>query len=221
VAIRHHDHPRGHQGRYRALTGAAGTLADVASLIRAASRRHPAPALAGPGMAPAAVAGPSAGPVAPGAVPGAGSPAAARPISLVVGFDDSQAARRALAWAADLLRTRVATLHVIYADRVLADSDLSEFARAGIEQARAEKAARVAAAAAEIAAAAGVPYTFERRRGSPADAILIEASIQDAAEPARSPVVVTGRSHPGAHEVIGSVPVQLLHQSPYPVLTIS
>jgi nucleotide-binding universal stress UspA family protein len=90
-----------------------------------------------------------------------------------------------------------------------------------MEDARDEKAAGVAEAAAEIAAAAGVPYTFERRPGSPADAILSAASIQDAAEPASTPVIVTGRSHHAAHHIIGSVPVQLLHQSPYPVLTIS
>jgi nucleotide-binding universal stress UspA family protein len=66
-----------------------------------------------------------------------------------------------------------------------------------------------------------VPYTFERRQESPADAILSAASVQDAAEPATSPVIVTGRSHHAAHEIIGSVPVRLLHQSPYPVLTIA
>jgi len=36
----------------------------------------------------------------------------------------------------------------------------------------------------EIAAAAGVPYTFERRQGSSADSILHAASIHAAAEPA-------------------------------------
>ena len=47
------------------------------------------------------------------------------------------------------------------------------------------------------------------------------AEIQDAAEPASMPVIVTGRSHHVAHRIIGSVPVELLHESPYPVLTIS
>jgi nucleotide-binding universal stress UspA family protein len=32
---------------------------------------------------------------------------------------------------------------------------------------------------------------------------------------------VTGRSHQAAHRILGSVPVELLHESPYPVLTIS
>ena len=153
--------------------------------------------------------------------PHAGTAQPALPVTLVVGFDNSEPARRALIWGADLLRARPGTLHVVYADHVLIDSDLSGFAHSEMEDTREEKAAGVAEAAAEIAAAAGVPYTFERRPGSPADAILSAASIQDAAEPASTPVIVTGRSHHAAHQIIGSVPVQLLHQSPYPVLTIA
>ena len=86
-------------------------------------------------------------------------PGAAQSITLVVGFDDSEPARRALIWGADLIRARPGALHVIYADHVLIDSDLSGFAHAEMEETRDEKAARVAEAAAEIAAAAGVPYT--------------------------------------------------------------
>ncbi|MGH3150056.1 MAG: universal stress protein [Streptosporangiaceae bacterium] len=101
------------------------------------------------------------------------------------------------------------------------DSDLSGFGRTEMDEARNEKAARVAEAAAEIAAAAGVPYTFERRQESSADAILHAADIHAAAEPTSTPVIVTGRSQHAPHRVIGSVPVRLLHQSPYPVLTIA
>ena len=154
-------------------------------------------------------------------VPGIAQPGAAQPISLVVGFDNSEPARRALGWGADLLRARPGTLHVVYADHPLIDSDLSGFAHTEMEDTRDQKAAGVAEAAAEIAAAAGVPYTFERRQESPADAILSAASVQDAAEPGSPPVIVTGRSHHAAHQIIGSVPVRLLHQSPYPVLTIA
>jgi nucleotide-binding universal stress UspA family protein len=153
--------------------------------------------------------------------PGIPDPRAAQPVTLVVGFDDSEPARRALVWGADLLRTRPGVLHVIYADHVLIDSDLSGFGRAEMDEDRDEKAARVAQAAAEIAAAAAVPYTFERRAESPADAILHAADIHAAAEPASTPIIVTGRSHHAPHSIIGSVPVRLLHQSPYPVLTIA
>ena len=77
----------------------------------------------------------------------------------------------------------------------------------------------MAGSAAQIAATAGVPHTFERRRESPADAILIAADAMSA-ELHGPPVIVVGRSHHAARQVIGSVPGRLLRRSPYPVLTI-
>jgi hypothetical protein len=183
---------------------AAWALAGVAGLIAVTTLRRPSPAVAEG--------------VVPPAVPAGAGPA---PVTLVVGFDNSEPARRALIWGADLLRARSGALHVVYADHVLVGSDLSGFAHSEMEEARDEKAAGVAEAAAEIAAAAGVPYTYERRPGSPADAILAAASGQDAAEPASTPIIVTGRSHHAVHHIIGSVPVELLRQSPYPVITIA
>jgi nucleotide-binding universal stress UspA family protein len=194
---------------------AAWALAGLVGLVLITTLRRPAPALT---VADVPVV--PAGPRQDGAlVPG--SPDLARPVSLVVGFDNSETSRRALSWAADLLRARPGTLHVVYSDRVLIGSDLAGFAHAEMEQDREKKAASAAAAAAEIAAAAGVPYTFERRRESAADAILSAASLLDAAEPASPPVIVTGHSHHAAHHILGSVPVELLHQSPYPVVTVS
>jgi nucleotide-binding universal stress UspA family protein len=214
-------------------TLAAWALAGVAGLILITALRSPAPALRSPAPAlrsPApALAGPAAPPVVsaepvsawsePPSVPGIGVPQAAEPVTLVVGFDDSEPARRALVWSADLLRARPGVLHVVYSDHVLIDSDLSGFGHAEMEEDRDEKAARVAAAAQEIAAAAGVPYTFERRPESPPEAILHAASTY-AADPASTPVIVAGRSHHAAHHILGSVPVRLLNESPYPVLTI-
>jgi nucleotide-binding universal stress UspA family protein len=147
-------------------------------------------------------------------------PRAAQPVTLVVGFDDSEPARRALIWAADLLRSRTGALHVVYADHALIDSDLTGFGRTEMDEDRDEKAARVAEAAKEVAAAAGTPYTFERRQESPPDAILDAAGSYAAAEPASTPIIVSGRSHHVPHRVIGSVPVRLMHQSPYPIVTI-
>jgi len=200
-------------------TLAAWALAGVAGLILVTALRRPAPALTEPVMPPVLAEPVSALP-GHASVPGIPDARAAQSVTLVVGFDDSEPARRALIWGADLLRTRPGALHVIYADHELIDSDLSGFGRTEMDEDRDEKAASVAEAAKEIAAAAGTPYTFERRQGSPADTILHAADIHAAAEPASTPVIVTGRSHHAAHRVIGSVPARLLHESPYPVLTI-
>jgi nucleotide-binding universal stress UspA family protein len=199
----------------------AWALAGVAGLILVTTLRRPAPAPAESVIPPVILAEPGPVRLDRALVPGIPDPSAAQPVTLVVGFDNSEASRRALIWGADHLRARPGTLHVVYADHVFIDSDLSGFAHTEMEDARDEKAADVAEAAAQIAAAAGVAYTFERRQESPADAIVSAASIQDAAEPAGTPIIVTGRSHHAAHRIIGSVPVELLRQSPYPVLTIA
>jgi nucleotide-binding universal stress UspA family protein len=162
---------------------------------------------AGPGGAPA----PGPGPLDPAVLP---------PVTLVLGFDNSEPARRALSWTARLLAARPGILHVVYADHQVIDSDLSGFAHAEMEAARDAAALKVAEAAAQIAAGAGIRYTFERRRGAPADEILAAARDRAAAAPGREPVIVVGRSGHAAHQIIGSVPVRLLRHSAYPVLAV-
>ena len=208
----------GHDTGLALWTLAAWALAGVTALILITARRR-----RGPVLAETALTEPVPPVVLAGPAPAAGRrhSSAGQPVNLVVGFDDSEPARRALVWGADLVRARPGALHVVYADHVLVDSDLSGFAHEEMEESRDKKAASVAQAAAGIAAAAGVPYTFERRQESPAEAILHEAGSYAAAEPGSTPIIVTGRSHHAAHQVIGSVPVRLLHTSPYPVLTIS
>ena len=139
--------------------------------------------------------------------------------SLVVGFDNSEPARRALAWTARLAAAHRVGLHVIYADHAGIDSDLSGFAHAEMVAARDKQAAVVEQAAADIMTAVGVPYTFERRQGAPADAILAGASAAVTPD-GNGPAIIVGRSGHAAHHVLGSVPVRLLHHSSYPVLTV-
>jgi nucleotide-binding universal stress UspA family protein len=229
-AIRNVVYFGGHATSPYLWTLAAWALAGLAALVAVTTRRRPAPALPAlaalpaltePVTPPRVLAEPASVSSGRHAAPGIPDTPGAQSVSLVVGFDDSEPGRRALIWSTDILKVRPGVLHVIYADHELIDSDLSGFGRAEMDEDRDEKAARVAQAAAEIAAAAAVPYTFERRAESPADAILHAADIHAAAEPASTPIIVTGRSHHAPHSIIGSVPVRLLHQSPYPVLTIA
>jgi nucleotide-binding universal stress UspA family protein len=206
----------GHATALRLWVLAAWALAGLAGLIVHTMLRRTAPAQAEPSASPLV-------PAESGAAPISGIPDSlgTQNVNLVVGFDDSEPARRALIWGTDLLRSRAGTLRVVYSDHVLIDSDLTGFGRPEMDDAREQKAASVARAATDIAAAASVPYTFDRRQEAPVEAMLAAASIADAADPGSPPVIVTGRSHHVPHQVIGSVPVRLMHQSPYPVLTIT
>lgn len=161
-------------------------------------------------------------PVTPGMAGPAGLVAPLNTGSLVVGFDNSEPARRALSWTAGLAAERGASVHVVFADHQVLDSDLSGVAHAEMEAEHDQEATAVAGAAAEIMAGAGLPYTFERRQEGPADAILAgaDAAREAGAASAGAPVIVVGRSGHAARHLLGSVPTRLLHRSPYPVMTI-
>ena len=209
----------GHATAPSLWTLAAWALAGVAGLILITTLRRPAPALTEPVVPPVLAEPVSAGP-GHASVPGIPEPGAVQPITLVVGFDDSEPARRALIWGADLLGPAPAPCTSSTPTTRSSTATCPDSAAPRWTRTRDDKAAGAAEAAKEIAAAAGVPYTFERRQESPADAVLHAADMYAAAEPA-APIIVTGRSHHVPHHVIGSVPVRLLHESPYPVLTIS
>jgi nucleotide-binding universal stress UspA family protein len=202
---------------------AAWAIAGLGGLaLTVGLRRRPAPARPAPAHAQVPVLAAAAGrPLPPAlAAPAWPSSATLPPVSLVVGFDNSEPARRALRWAARLLDARPGALHVVYADHPVADSDLSGFAAAEMTAARDTEVEGIAAAAAELAAGTAARYTFERRREAPADAILSGAGILATAEPGGDPLIVVGRSGHARHHVIGSVPARLLSHSPYPVLAI-
>lgn len=126
-------------------TLAAWALAGLAGLIAVTAIQRPGPVRARH-AAPAAAAAP---PVTPAEPVRAGSDQV--PVTLVVGFDDSEPAQRALRWSAGLLRTRPGTLHVVYADHEMVDSDLSGFGRAEMDEERDEKADGAEAGAGEPA----------------------------------------------------------------------
>lgn len=138
---------------------------------------------------------------------------------VVVGFDDSVPARRALGQAAKLAAATHQVLHVVYADHVIIESDMFGIAYTEMHEARDEEAAKVEAAAAEISAEAGVAHTFERSQSAPSDAILHTAGAI-ANHGGSGPVIVVGRSGHGASHLLGSVPTHLLAHSAFPVLAI-
>jgi len=185
--------------------GGVAALALVATTRSRSARRVAA--------APYAPVSPQAAAAPPGAPAYGGAPG---PVDVVVGFDNSEPARNALDWAVALLRTRPGAVHAVYVDHEPA-SDLSGFGYQEMAEARERAAGQVQAAVADTATRAGITWTFERRFGSPADEILAAAKDR-AAGPGT--VIVVGRASHAARHPIGSVPVRLLHHSPYPVLAI-
>jgi hypothetical protein len=168
----------GHGTAASACVLAAWATAGVAGLALTVGLRRRAPGRPGPVHAPVpvlatgrgrAASGNGARPLRATLVAHASSSWNAAPIpapvSLVVGFDNSEPARRALRWAAQLLAARPGTLHVIYADHAVIDNDLSGFASAEMETARDKEAAGIAEAAAEIVAGTTAGDSFERRQG--------------------------------------------------------
>jgi nucleotide-binding universal stress UspA family protein len=220
----------------RPLSSPAGTISPARALANGDARPGASHAavpdrLTRP-LALSAVTGPG---LAPGSPPGTTAqrhlttlaehvPDTLEPATIVVGFDNSGPARRALTWAVGLAATRQVALHVVYSDHAIIDSDMSGFAYAEMTATRDQQAAAVEQAAAQIIAAAGFndtfPYIFRRLGSAPADAIAAAASTQAAAVPGSGPLIVVGRSGHAAHQVLGSVPVRLLHHSPYPVLAV-
>lgn len=142
-------------------------------------------------------------------------------IDLVLGYDGSDPATRALEWAMRILAGRAGTLRIVHVTHSATGAGLSGLGYAEMMEAEDEVDTTVRDAAAERLAATDVSWTFQRRQGAPGDELLAEAKERAAGAPSGTEtVLVVGRSAGAIHQVIGSVPVALLRHSPYPVLTI-
>jgi nucleotide-binding universal stress UspA family protein len=137
---------------------------------------------------------------------------------IVVGTDGSETADRAVAVAADMASVHGAQLHVVTAyDAALpalsqeardALGDLAWMASPG------ERAERIATAAAEQAAAAGVGVETHVQPGDPASAII------EVAEARGADLIVVGNKglNSPARFLLGSVPSKVVHHAPCHVL---
>ena len=153
---------------------------------------------------------------------------AGRPAQIVIGFDNSDSAHRALRWAIDLLSSRPGSLAVIYVGPLPAPNlnrvrHLGHRPTATAQYTPADAASVALAAVADIAKGGPATWRFEHRHGDAAEMILTAAAEHSHA-PRRGEtetLIVVGRaSGRGRHE-IGSVPVTLLEHSMYPVIVIS
>lgn len=141
-------------------------------------------------------------------------------VHLVVGFDGSAPANRALDSAVRLLQGRTGRIEVVYVAQLSSLAMLSPGAIAEIESDFDEIEQELRAAAGEQLRASGAAWEFERRQGIVADELIAAATaIRDAYAGGTVAVVVGSSSHT-AHRVIGSVAVSLARHSPVPLVIV-
>jgi nucleotide-binding universal stress UspA family protein len=141
-------------------------------------------------------------------------------LRLVVGYDGSQPAIRALDAATRLLRGRAGRIDVVYVAHLSSLAMLSPGAIAEMESDFDEIEQELRARAAEQLRASGAAWEFERRQGIVADELIAASAAISDAHADQIEVIVVGSSSHATHRVVGSVAVSLARRSPVPVVIV-
>jgi len=140
---------------------------------------------------------------------------------LVVGYDGSSPANRALDAAARLLRGRTGRIEVVYVAHLPSIDMLSPGAVAEMEVSFDEIARDLHTAVGEQLRGREERWKFERRQGLIANELIAAAvAIRDAAHPGDNVAIVVGSSSHAMHRVVGSVAVSLARHSPVPIVVV-
>jgi nucleotide-binding universal stress UspA family protein len=142
-------------------------------------------------------------------------------LHLVVGFDGSPPAVRALDTAARLLSVRPpGRITVAWVAHLSGAVELSADAIAIVENDFNQVADEIRAAAAEQLANSGLPWDFRWRQGLIAQELIAVAESVQADRPDDVVVILVGSSSSAMHRVVGAVAVSLAHHSPVPVTVV-
>jgi nucleotide-binding universal stress UspA family protein len=144
-----------------------------------------------------------------------------RELHLVVGFDGSPPAGRALDASARLLSVRPpGRITVVWVAHLSGTVELSADAVAIVESDFDEVARELRAQASKRLAGSGVPWDFRWRQGQIAHELVAAAESIQAAQPDDVVVIMVGSSSSAMHRLIGSVAVDLARHSPVPVTIV-
>jgi nucleotide-binding universal stress UspA family protein len=141
-------------------------------------------------------------------------------LHLVVGYDGSPPASRALDGAVRLLQGRIGRISVVYVAQLSSFAMLSPGAITEIEQDFDEIEQQLRTQAAEQLLASGADWAFERRQGIITDELIAAATAIRDANPSDTVVIIVGSSSHAAHRVIGSAAVGLARHSPVPLIIV-
>src|SRR6516225_5866967 len=144
-----------------------------------------------------------------------------RGLHLIVGFDGSPAAMRALDTSARLLAVRPpGRMTVVWVAHLSSTVNLSADAVAVVEHDFDQVAEELRAAAAERLGDSQVPWDFQWRQGRIAHELVAVAKSVQAARPDDVVVIEVGSSSSVMHRMVGSVAVSLAHHSPVPITIV-
>jgi nucleotide-binding universal stress UspA family protein len=147
-------------------------------------------------------------------------PAEAGNLYLVVGYDGSAPAVRALDAAIRLLRGRAGRIEVIYVAHMTTAEMMSADAIVEMEQIFDEMARDLQAQAAGQLEGREDRWRFERRQGPIAEELVAAAGKVPDAGPADTVAIVVGSSSQAAHRMIGSVAVSLARHTTVPLVVV-
>ena len=144
----------------------------------------------------------------------------ARDLRLVVGFDGSPPAIRALDAAVNLLQGRTGRIELVYVAHMPSMAALSPGAVGELEVDFDDIEHELRTMAAEQLRGREPSWGFERRQGLIAEELIAAAKDLGAAHPHATVVIVVGSSSQLAHRVVGSAAVSLARHSPVPLIVV-
>jgi nucleotide-binding universal stress UspA family protein len=141
-------------------------------------------------------------------------------LRLVVGYDGSPPASRALDAAVNLLRGRTGRIEVVYVAHMPSMAALSPGAVAELETDFDDVEQELRTLADERLRPHEVNWGFERRQGLIAEELIAAANEVRATHPQATVVIVVGSSSQVMHRVVGSAAVSLARHSPVPLVVV-
>jgi nucleotide-binding universal stress UspA family protein len=141
-------------------------------------------------------------------------------LHVVVGYDGSPPAARALDTAVRLLQGRIGRIDVVYVAHLSSIAALSPGAIAQMESDFDEIEQELRASAAEQLRDRGTAWELVRRQGLIGEELIAVAAALRDTHPSHLVVIVVGSSSHAAHRVVGSVAVSLARHSPVPLLIV-
>jgi len=141
-------------------------------------------------------------------------------LRLVVGYDGSAPAVRALDAAVNLLRGREGGIEVVYVAHLTATEMMSADAIAEMENIFDDMERDLRAQADEQLRGREERWTFARRQGLIAEQLVAAAAAIVKENPGDTVVIVVGSSSQASHRMVGSVAVSLARHAQVPLVIV-